>query len=96
MTDQKVVKKHRDLEFRMDAARMVVEGGRTMRAVAEDTGVSYQTVVSWVSAYKKSKNAAVLSPADLKLKAALEENRKLKMQVEFLKKTMAYFVELPK
>lgn len=95
MTNQKVVKKH-DLEYRMDAAKMVVEGGRTTKEVAEDIGTHYQTISYWVKAYKKSKTAEVLSPMDLKLKAALEDNRKLKVQVEFLKKTMAYFVELPK
>ncbi|MCX6125116.1 MAG: hypothetical protein NTV34_10285 [Proteobacteria bacterium] len=38
----------------------------------------------------------LLSPEGLKLKVALEEIRKLKVQVDFLKKTMAYFVELLK
>ncbi len=99
MANQKVVKKRRDREFRMDAARMVVEDGRTTSDVAEDLQVSYQTVASWVKAYKASKiegRAARLSPAEVQLKAVMEENRKLKVQVEFLKKTMAYFVELPK
>lgn len=40
MANQKVVKKHRDREFRMDAARMVVEEGRATSDVAEDLHVS--------------------------------------------------------
>ena len=96
MSDQKVTGKHRDLEFRMDAAKLVVEGGRKIGEVATDVGASYQTVASWVKAYKAAKSAPPVSPSDLQLKAANEEIRKLKMQVEFLKKTMAYFVELPK
>jgi hypothetical protein len=42
------------------------------------------------------KSKPALSPEAVQLKAANEEIRKLKMQVEFLKKTMAYFVEQPK
>ncbi len=99
MTNQKVVKKiHHDLEFRMDAAKMIVEGGRKASDVAKDVGVTAQSVGAWVKRYMASKgnHASVLSAEGLKLKAANEEIRKLKVQVEFLKKTMAYFVELPK
>ena len=99
MTNQKVVKRKRhDLEFRMDAARMIVEGGRKPGDVAKDIGVTAQSIGAWVKRYKSSKDnpASILSLEGLKLKAAMEENRKLKVQVEFLKKTMAYFVELPK
>jgi len=99
MINQKVVKKRHDLEFRMDAAKMIVEGGRRASEVAMDVGVTAQSVGFWVSAYKKAKEGggdAALSIEGLKLKAANEEIRKLKVQVDFLKKTMAYFVELPK
>lgn len=93
-------KKRYDREYKMDVARMVVDGGRTLGAVAADTGVYYTTIRSWVSAYRKDQSGSFpgsgsLSPADLKLKEVLEENRKLKIQVAFLKKTMAYFVEQP-
>lgn len=83
----------------MDAAKMIVEGGRKTSDVAKDVGVTAQSVGAWVKRYKESKSGgteAVLSSEGLKLKAANEEIRKLKVQVEFLKKTMAYFVELPK
>lgn len=93
-------KRRYDREYKMDAARMVVDGGRTLGAVAEDTGVCYATVRAWVAAYRKGQSGAFpgtgkLSPADLNLKQVMDENRKLKIQVEFLKKTMAYFVEQP-
>lgn len=98
MTNQKVVKKkHHDLEFRMDAAKMVVEGGRTPSDVAKDVGVTAQSVGAWVKRYRQSKaggSAVAPGPDALRLKAVLEENRKLKMQVDFLKKTTAYFVKL--
>jgi transposase len=97
MTNQKVVKKkHRDKTFRIDAAKMIVDGGRSTREVAKELGHSYPTVAGWVKAYKAEKTAPKLSSAEILLKAATEEIRKLKVQVDFLKKTMAYFVELPK
>ena len=100
MKSTKDPKKRYDREYKMDAARMVVDGGRTLGAVAADTGVCYATIRSWVAAYRKGQSGSFpgsgsLSPADLKLKEVLEENRKLKIQVAFLKKTMAYFVEQP-
>jgi transposase len=95
MTNQKVVKKkHRDREFRMDAAKMIVDGGRSTGEVARELGHTYPTVASWVKAYKAEKSAPKLSSSELQLKAANEEIRKLKVQVEFLKKTTAYFVRL--
>lgn len=97
MTNHKVVKQtRRDREFRMDAAKMIVEGGRSTGEVAKELGHSYPTVASWVKAYKAEKSAPKMSASELKLKAANEEIHRLKVQVEFLKKTMAYFVELPK
>jgi transposase-like protein len=84
MSNQKVVKqKRRDREFRMDAAMMIVEGGRSIGEVANELGHSYPTVASWVKAYKAEKAAPKLSPAEIQLKAANEEIRKLKMQVDF-------------
>lgn len=97
MTNHKVVKQtRRDREFRMDAAKMIVEGSRSIGEVAKELGHSYPTVASWVKAYKAQKAAPKMSVSELKLKAANEEIHRLKVQVEFLKKTMAYFVELPK
>ena len=100
MKSTKVLKKRFDREYKMDAARMVVDGGRTLADVAADTGVCYATLRAWVAAYKDGQSGAFpgsgnLSPADMQLKQLTEENRKLKIQVTFLKKTMAYFVELP-
>ena len=100
MKQTKGTKKRYDREYKRDAARMVVDGGRTVDAVAADIGVCSATVRSWVVTYKKSGSGAFpgsgnLSPNDLQWKQMLDENRKLKIQVAFLKKTMAYFVEQP-
>jgi transposase len=94
MTNQKVVKKHRDRAFRMDAAKLVVDGGRKASEVANDVGVTAQSVNGWVKAYMALKAQPAMSAEALQLKAANEEIRKLKMQVDFLKKTTAYFANL--
>lgn len=97
MANQKVGRKKRhDLEFKIDAAKMVVDGGRKVADVAKDVGVTAQSISAWVKRYMADKSKPALSPEAVQLKAANEEIRKLKMQVEFLKKTMAYFVEQPK
>ena len=98
MANQRLINKRHDPDFRTETAKMVVDGGRRTADVARDVGVTYQTVHSWVKAYRLRKTAEA-SPtygAEMQLKAASEEIRKLKIQVDFLKKTMAYFVELPK
>lgn len=47
MTNQKVVKKkHRDREFRMDPAKMIVDGGRKIGDVAKELGYTCPTVNS--------------------------------------------------
>ena len=100
MKTSNVPKKRYDREYKMDAVRMVVDGGRTISDVAADTAVCYATIRAWVAAYRKSladffPGSGKLSPLESQPKLANEEIRKLKMQVGFLKKTMAYFVELP-
>ena len=94
MTNQKVKKKRHDREFRIDAAKLVVDGGRKASEVARDVGVTAQSVNAWVKAYLAEKAEPVSSAEALQLKAVMEENRKLKMQVDFLKKTTAYFANL--
>ena len=93
-------KKVFDKEFKMDGAKMVIDGGRTIRAVASDIGVCPGTIRAWVALYRADMPGVVAgsgnSPTtEHQLKELMEENRKLKIQVTFLKKTMAYFVEQP-
>ena len=100
MKTSKDPKKWYDREYKMDAARVVVDGGRTIGEIASNTAVCYATIRAWVASYRKSladsfPGSDKLSPLESQIKLDNEEIRKLKMQVGFLKKTMAYFVELP-
>ena len=101
MQESSQSKKHFNKQFKLDAASLVVEGGKKTADVARDVGVCYQTMHSWVKSYNTYKSEAFPGSGkqagkDLELTQAREELRKLKMQVEFLKKTMFYFVEAPK
>ena len=92
--------KRYSLDYKRDAARLVVEGGKSIASAAVDIGVSPSTFRGWVSEFRKnvvfkSPAAGKLTPVEQELAKMTEENRKLKVQVSFLKKTMAYFVEQP-
>lgn len=94
-------KKRHQRDFKLGAASLVVDGGRKPSEVAKEVGVSPQTIASWVRSYKEHKGESFpgsgkLPASEQALREVQEENRKLKMQVEFLKKTMFYFVEAPK
>ncbi len=101
MTVEKAKRKRHDRTFKMDAARLIVEGGRKVSEVARDLGVSYQTANTWVRSYRLDKEQAFpgsgkVTASEAEWKKLVEENRQLKMQTEFLKKTMFYFVEKPR
>ena len=69
----------------MDAARIVVDGGRAIKDVAADLGVAPVTIRTWVASYRQSQaigapGSGHISPAELQLKLANDEIRKLKIQ----------------
>ena len=46
-----------DQEYKNDVARMVIDGGRTVREVSSDTGVSVTTAVrTWAALFRKSRS----------------------------------------
>lgn len=101
MTSIRSKVKRFDRVFKMDAARLVVEGGKKTAEVSKDLGISYQTVNSWVRSYRLDASEAFpgsgrVTASEAEWNKLVEENRQLKMQTEFLKKTMFYFVEKPK
>lgn len=96
MKSTTILKKRYDREYKMDAARMVVDGGRAIKDVAADLGVAPVTIRTWVASYRQSQaigapGSGHISATELQLKLANDEIRKLKIQVDFLKKTMAFF-----
>jgi transposase len=98
-----VVKKRRryDAEFKLEAARLVVEQNRTCSSVEKALGLPNGLVKDWVRAYKADRSTAF--PGNGKRKRAHEsEIEELKKELEvtrkerdILKKALAIFSTEP-
>jgi transposase len=82
-------------EYRREAARLVIETGRTVAAVAREIGVGEQLLGRWVHAERARTGGGAEVPLDLDERAELErlrrENQDLRMDNEFLGKAAAFF-----
>ena len=84
-------------EFRDAAVKQVIEGGRGMTAVARSLEMSGKTLANWV--YRARKGQALIKRQPSKPVSELEgelsrlrqENSRLKVEKEILKKAAAYF-----
>ena len=99
MTKRKKTKKERrnfSAEFKIEAAKLVVEQGMTRSKVAEDLGITPTQVGKWVSDYQNDGPSAFpgqgrLSPQDQKIRDLENEVKRLRMERDILKKAAAYF-----
>ncbi|MCI1261059.1 MAG: IS3 family transposase [Tetrasphaera jenkinsii] len=77
-------------QYRRDAARLVIDSGRTARAVADEIGVGEQLLGRWV-ANERARMEDPPPAVDINERAELErlraENTQLRMDREFLKKS---------
>jgi transposase-like protein len=91
-------KKHQKFtpEFREEAAKLVVDGQRSISSVAREYGLSDTTVGNWVRKYR-AEHAEDEPPLELSERARLRElereNREMAMELAFLKKAAAYFAK---
>lgn len=81
-------------QYRRDAARLVIDSGRTIVEVAREIGVGEQLLGRWV-AIERARMVDPPGALDLDERAELErlraENAELRMDREFLKKAAAFF-----
>ena len=85
-------------QFKGEAVQMVIETGRPIAEVARDLGVVAQTLGNWVAAWRDANPVPErgLSPVERARVTELEEeNRRLRMENEFLKKAAACFARAP-
>ncbi len=85
-------------QFKAEAVHMVIETGKPIAEVARDLGVVAQTLGNWVTAWRDANPAPqqALSPIERSRVTELEEeNRRLRMENEFLKKAAAFFARTP-
>lgn len=94
-------KKSYTKEFKLGAARMVVDEKVKAAKVARDLGVSSGALTKWVQDYRKHGSGAFpgkghLAPADDELSRLRKEVRRVTMERDILKKTIALFAEFDK
>jgi transposase len=86
-------------EFRGAAVKQVIEGGRGMAAVARSLEMSNKTLANWVYLARRGqalvKRVAVqpVSQLEAELSRLRQENSRLKVEKEILKKAAAYFAK---
>lgn len=86
-------------DFKIEAVKLIKEQGLSYRKVSEDLGVNATQLVRWVKQLEANGDYAFPGKGkrdarDEALHQLQEENRKLKMERDILKKAMAYFVNV--
>jgi transposase len=81
-------------QFKRDAVRLVLEEGYSHKAAGKAVGVCHTTIASWVNrlGIDVGQNIVHASPED-EIRHLREENRRLRMEREILKKAAAFFAK---
>ena len=85
------------IEFRDAAVKQVIDGGRGLTMVARSLEMSSKTLANWVYLARKGQGLVNRRPAEpvSELQAELsrlrQENARLRVEKEILKKAAAYF-----
>jgi transposase len=83
-------------QYKDEAVELVISSGRPMAEIARNLGINEGTLGSWVSRAKESGKVQD-KPLDIgeraRLKELEEENRRLRMERDFLKKAAAWFAK---
>ena len=86
-------------EFRADAVQQVLEGGRRKADVARSLEISYKTLENWVARARrgqpllKRESSQPVTDVQAELCRLRQENAKLRLEKEILKKAAAYFAK---
>ena len=84
-------------EFRDSAVKQVLEGGRPIAVVARSLEMSGKSLANWVYRARKGQELVKRAPArptselEIELSRLRQENAKLKLEKEILKKAAVYF-----
>jgi transposase len=87
-------------EYKLEAVRLMIEEGRPISELSRELGTAQSLLHRWK---KKSEEGKIdpfqgqgrLSPEDEELRQLRRENKRLRMENEILKKTVAIFSEEP-
>ena len=80
-------------EFRSEAVKLAREPGNTMRSVARDLGVSYESVRKWVhqADVDEGRKEGLTTEEREELRRLRKENLRLRQERDILKKAAAFF-----
>ena len=84
-------------EFRDSAVKQVIDGGRSISAVARSLEISNKTLSNWVYRARKGQELVKRTPAlpsselEAEVSRLRRENARLKVDKEILKNAAAYF-----
>lgn len=82
--------------YRDEAVELVVSSGRPIAEIARNLGINEGTLANWVNTAKRSgklKEKPLDTDERARLRELEEENRRLKMERDFLKKAAAWFAK---
>jgi transposase len=98
-TENKQKRPKYTLEFKKDAAKLVIEKGYTQEQAANNLGISKSALSRWVRAEQGPSNGSTGKSASLNLDSHAElqklrkENEQLRMEREILKKAAVFFAK---
>jgi len=97
---EKLPRRNYDREFKKSAVKLVLESGRSVKSIAEELGISDNTLFIWKKRYQEdAKNAfpgkGHMKPEQEELRRKDREIARLKMERDILKKAIAYFTKEP-
>lgn len=80
-------------QFRMEAVQLVHTSGKSIRAVARDLGVPYESLRNWVNQSREEQQEGLTACEREELKRLRKEVRVLQEEREILKKAAAFFAK---
>ncbi len=99
--DQRRGRRTFDRDFKLGAVKMVIEGGKTVRQVSEDLGISQNTLLHWKKKYLSDKQNSFpgkgyQKPEDAEKARLLKELALTREERDILKKAVAFFARYQK
>ena len=83
-------------EYKDEAVELVISSGRPIAEIARNLGINEGTLANWVNTAKKSgklKEKPLDTDERAELRELQDENRRLRMERDFLKKAAAWFAK---
>lgn len=85
-------------EFKLDAISLVLEQGYSRAEAARSLGINANMLSRWIKQYEADDGTAFrgngkLTPEQAEIRKLREENRRLKMEKDILKKATVFFAK---